>query len=271
MEEGSLRCDANVSLRRAGTEPLGTKTEVKNLNSFRNVARAHRVRDRAPDGAPRMRRRRWRRRRAASTPSAARRGACAARRRRTTTATSPSPTCRRSWSPPRGSKPLRAGLPELPWQRRERFVASSRLSPADAACSSASRALADYFERALAASPASPAPSRTGCATTSCARARRAPARARGGDRAGAARRAGRAGRERARSRLARPRGPGRDLGRSGRESAGGDGAARARAGARRGDARAPGSTAVVAEHSAPGGAVPRRQGGQCSASSSAR
>ena len=39
MEEGSLRCDANVSVRRAG-EPLGTRTEVKNLNSFRFVGRA---------------------------------------------------------------------------------------------------------------------------------------------------------------------------------------------------------------------------------------
>ncbi len=40
MEEGSLRCDANVSVRLRGTEKLGTRTEVKNLNSFRNVERA---------------------------------------------------------------------------------------------------------------------------------------------------------------------------------------------------------------------------------------
>jgi aspartyl-tRNA(Asn)/glutamyl-tRNA(Gln) amidotransferase subunit B len=40
MEEGSLRCDANVSVRPAGTTTLGTKTEVKNLNSFRYVQRA---------------------------------------------------------------------------------------------------------------------------------------------------------------------------------------------------------------------------------------
>ena len=40
MEEGSFRCDANVSLRLAGTEPFGTRTELKNLNSFRNVQRA---------------------------------------------------------------------------------------------------------------------------------------------------------------------------------------------------------------------------------------
>jgi aspartyl-tRNA(Asn)/glutamyl-tRNA(Gln) amidotransferase subunit B len=40
MEEGSLRCDANVSLRRRGQEELGTKTEVKNVNSFRYVEAA---------------------------------------------------------------------------------------------------------------------------------------------------------------------------------------------------------------------------------------
>lgn len=40
MEEGSLRCDANVSVRRSGEEVLGTKTEVKNMNSFRYVERA---------------------------------------------------------------------------------------------------------------------------------------------------------------------------------------------------------------------------------------
>src|SRR5256885_15579154 len=40
MEEGSLRCDANVSLRPRGTAALGTKVEIKNLNSFRNVQRA---------------------------------------------------------------------------------------------------------------------------------------------------------------------------------------------------------------------------------------
>ncbi|KJU85990.1 aspartyl-tRNA(Asn)/glutamyl-tRNA (Gln) amidotransferase subunit B [Candidatus Magnetobacterium bavaricum] len=40
MEEGSLRCDANVSLRPRGTEALGTKTEIKNINSFRFVEKA---------------------------------------------------------------------------------------------------------------------------------------------------------------------------------------------------------------------------------------
>src|SRR5437660_1004013 len=40
MEEGSLRCDANVSVRAAGSSALGTKAEVKNLNSFRFLQKA---------------------------------------------------------------------------------------------------------------------------------------------------------------------------------------------------------------------------------------
>jgi aspartyl-tRNA(Asn)/glutamyl-tRNA(Gln) amidotransferase subunit B len=40
MEEGSLRCDANISVRPAGAEKFGTKTELKNMNSFRNVEKA---------------------------------------------------------------------------------------------------------------------------------------------------------------------------------------------------------------------------------------
>jgi aspartyl-tRNA(Asn)/glutamyl-tRNA(Gln) amidotransferase subunit B len=40
MEEGSLRCDANVSIRPRGQKELGTRTELKNMNSFRNVEKA---------------------------------------------------------------------------------------------------------------------------------------------------------------------------------------------------------------------------------------
>ena len=43
MDEGSLRCDANVSIRRAGSDTLGTKTELKNMNSFRFLERGVRV------------------------------------------------------------------------------------------------------------------------------------------------------------------------------------------------------------------------------------
>ena len=40
MEQGSLRCDANVSLRPSPSEPLGTRSETKNVNSLRCVERA---------------------------------------------------------------------------------------------------------------------------------------------------------------------------------------------------------------------------------------
>ena len=40
MEEGSFRCDANISLRPKGTQTFGTRTEIKNLNSFKNVEKA---------------------------------------------------------------------------------------------------------------------------------------------------------------------------------------------------------------------------------------
>src|SRR5437879_12263868 len=40
MEEGSLRCDANISIRPYGQKELGVKTEIKNMNSFRAVERA---------------------------------------------------------------------------------------------------------------------------------------------------------------------------------------------------------------------------------------
>jgi aspartyl-tRNA(Asn)/glutamyl-tRNA(Gln) amidotransferase subunit B len=43
MEEGSLRCDANISLRRAGSDELGVKTELKNMNSFRFIERGIRA------------------------------------------------------------------------------------------------------------------------------------------------------------------------------------------------------------------------------------
>jgi aspartyl-tRNA(Asn)/glutamyl-tRNA(Gln) amidotransferase subunit B len=43
MEEGSLRCDANISLRPTGTDELGTKTELKNMNSFRFIERGIRA------------------------------------------------------------------------------------------------------------------------------------------------------------------------------------------------------------------------------------
>jgi len=48
MEEGSLRCDANVSIRLRGETKLGTKVEVKNVNSFRFVRQALDTRSTSP-------------------------------------------------------------------------------------------------------------------------------------------------------------------------------------------------------------------------------
>ena len=114
MERGQMRVEANVSLRPRGTEPFGTRVEVKNMNSFRSVERAIDVRDRAPGGGPRRRRAAASRRRAAGTTSAARPTGCGSRRPRTTTATSRSRTCRRSTSTPAWLAEIRAALPELP-------------------------------------------------------------------------------------------------------------------------------------------------------------
>ncbi|MCP6302689.1 Asp-tRNA(Asn)/Glu-tRNA(Gln) amidotransferase GatCAB subunit B, partial [Klebsiella pneumoniae] len=40
LEEGSMRCDVNVSVKKTGTEKLGTKVEIKNINSFRFIEKA---------------------------------------------------------------------------------------------------------------------------------------------------------------------------------------------------------------------------------------
>ena len=105
MEEGSLRCDANVSIRPAGSDVLGTKTELKNMNSFRYLERGVEA-EIARQVAIVEARRRGRAGDAPLRPGPRARSArCAPRRRRTTTATSPSPTSCRSSSTRRWSRP----------------------------------------------------------------------------------------------------------------------------------------------------------------------
>ena len=167
MEEGSLRCDANISLRPVGSAVLGTKTELKNMNSFRFIERGIRAelaRQEAilrgggevvqetlhfdpRDGADHAR--------------------CAPRRRRTTTATSPSPTS--ADRDHRGDARARAGG-DAGAARRARRSASRALGlTADTARQLAWRPeLGDFFEAALAADAAA-RPSRwpTGSPTSS--------------------------------------------------------------------------------------------------------
>ena len=145
MEEGSLRCDANVSVRPVGTETLGTRAEIKNLNSFRNVARAidHEI---ARQSALLAAGGRSCRRRASGTRTGARPSPCAPRKTRTTTATSRSRTCRRSSSAPAWLQDVRASLPELPAEKRRRFVAEYKLPEYDAGVLTLAPEVADYFE-----------------------------------------------------------------------------------------------------------------------------
>ena len=56
MEEGSMRVDANVSVRRAGATAFGTRCEIKNLNSLRSLGRAIDYEADPPDRAARVRR-----------------------------------------------------------------------------------------------------------------------------------------------------------------------------------------------------------------------
>ena len=93
MQEGSFRCDANVSVRRPGA-PFGTRREIKNLNSFQFMQQAidYEVQwqiDLIEDGGT------VQQATVLFDPDTARRARCAARKTRTTTATSPTPTCRR--------------------------------------------------------------------------------------------------------------------------------------------------------------------------------
>jgi aspartyl-tRNA(Asn)/glutamyl-tRNA(Gln) amidotransferase subunit B len=151
MQEGSFRCDANISLRPMGQEELGTRTELKNMNSFKNVQAAleyevRRQRDVLLDGgkidqATLL----W-----------------DADKNRTESMRSkeeahdyryfPCPdlipvVIEKEWI-----ETIRESLPELPDARKERFIGEYELPEYDAAILTASRDLADYFEVAVKSS-----------------------------------------------------------------------------------------------------------------------
>ncbi len=153
MEEGSLRCDANVSLRRRGETALGTKVEVKNLNSFRNVARAleHEIeRQTALLEAGDEVSQETRGFDAATALTRSLRGKEEAHDYRYC----PDPDLPPVIVSAERQRELREALPELPWERRQRFAESFGLSAGDALVLSSSRELADYFEAALSGSSA---------------------------------------------------------------------------------------------------------------------
>jgi len=131
LEEGSLRCDANVSLRRPGTAAFGTKTEVKNINSFRYVQKAIEFEiDRQAavleaGGRVAQETRLWD---ADSGETHAMRGKEDAHDYRYF----PEPDLPALLVSPQEVAAIRAALPELPEARESRFVAAYGLSAYDA-------------------------------------------------------------------------------------------------------------------------------------------
>jgi len=155
MEEGSLRCDANVSVRRRGETRLGTKTEVKNVNSFRNVGRAIDFEIGRQIGLLDAGGRVMQETRSFDADAGVTR-LLRSKEEAHDYRYFPDPDLPPLAVTAERASALRRELPELPWQRRSRFSEQYGLSPADAALLTGSRELADYYETAVAALPANP-------------------------------------------------------------------------------------------------------------------
>jgi len=150
MEEGSLRVDANVSARIKGDTKLGTKTEVKNLNSFSGVERALEVEFvrqaelLASGGTVHQQTMLWDANRNEVRPARSKEQSHDYRY-------FPEPdlpplVLSRTWI-----EQIRGDLPELPGAKQKRFAASYRLTPAEVEVLTASAPLAEYFEHAVGA------------------------------------------------------------------------------------------------------------------------
>ena len=145
MEEGSLRCDANVSVRARGTETLGTRAEVKNLNSFRNVARAidHEIARQSAlvsaGGRVVQETRLWNADRGETFSMRSKEDAHDYRY-------FPEPDLPPLVVDDEWLREVRASLPELPADKRKRFVAAYKLPEYDAGVLTLAPEVADYFE-----------------------------------------------------------------------------------------------------------------------------
>jgi aspartyl-tRNA(Asn)/glutamyl-tRNA(Gln) amidotransferase subunit B len=149
MEEGSMRCDANVSVRPKGETRLGTKTEVKNMNSFRNVERAleyeiERQIALLQDGGRVVQETLlWDADAGIAVPMRSKEEAHDYRYY-------PDPDLVPVIVDEAWLREIRATLPELPRARRDRFAEQYGLPRYDADLLTTERGTADYFERALA-------------------------------------------------------------------------------------------------------------------------
>jgi aspartyl-tRNA(Asn)/glutamyl-tRNA(Gln) amidotransferase subunit B len=150
MEEGSLRCDANVSVRPVGETRLGTKAEVKNLNSFRFLQKAleHEIArqiDLVSDGARVVQETRlW-------DSAAGRTVSMRSKEEAHDYRYFPEPDLPPVVVDAARLERVRGAMPELPDDRRARFVAAYALSPYHAGQVTQSRTLADFFEATVAA------------------------------------------------------------------------------------------------------------------------
>lgn len=150
MEKGSLRCDANVSIRPRGARELGVKVEVKNMNSFRAVqkALAYEIerQTRAVEAGERIvqETRLWEADSEVTHPMRSKEEAHDYRY-------FPEPDLVPVVPEEAWLRELRESLPEAPRARRDRFVSSFGLAPYDAEVLTSERDLADYFEASVKA------------------------------------------------------------------------------------------------------------------------
>jgi aspartyl-tRNA(Asn)/glutamyl-tRNA(Gln) amidotransferase subunit B len=149
MEEGSFRVDANVSVRPTGQKEFGTKVEVKNMNSFKSVRSALEFEVERQTGLIRrgervaQETRGWVETRGVTVSQRSKEQAHDYRY-------FPEPDLPPLTTSDSDIEAIKASLPELPDARRDRLIEEYALSPYDAAQITATRATADFFERAAA-------------------------------------------------------------------------------------------------------------------------
>jgi len=148
MEKGSLRCDANVSIRPKGNKELGTKAELKNMNSFRNVQKAleyeiKRQIDVLDDGGKIVQETRlWDGDKGVTVSMRGKEEAHDYRY-------FPEPDLVRIKIGKEWIEEVRKKLPELPEEKRERFITEYKIPEYDAGILTSSKPLADYYEKTL--------------------------------------------------------------------------------------------------------------------------
>ena len=153
MQEGSFRCDANISVRPKGQEEFGTRAEIKNLNSFRFVEKAinyeiERQIDLIEDGGEVMQETRLYDSDMDETRS------MRSKEEANDYRYFPDPDLLPVEISAEYIESIRGQLPELPDAKQQRFVGEYQLKKDDAAILTISRPVADYFEAAVAATEA---------------------------------------------------------------------------------------------------------------------